>query len=133
MSLVYFPCVILAFLLLLLITHVSSLYTWRNMTSEEYKNWYTHHEIRHLEDDNQKDENLNHIPFSWYCSHPHLSTHPHFKMGLEGYSDINDNKLRPLLESLWPDTNNVTLIFIGDSLTGKILFFFVSLSLQHKI
>jgi len=90
------------------------------MTSEEYKEWYTHHEIRHLEDDNQKDENVGHIPFSWYCAHPHLTTHPHFKMGLEGYSNVNDNKLRPLLESLWSDTKkNVTLIFIGDSLTGN--------------
>ena len=109
------------------LSHVSSSssYAWRNMTSQEYKEWYTHHEIRHLEDDNEKDENVGHIPFSWYCAHPHLSTHPHFKMGLEGYSDINDNKLKPLLESLWPDKNKVTLIFIGDSLTGNRIQYFL--------
>jgi len=90
------------------------------MTSKEYAEWYTHHEIRQLE-----DESLNEGPLSHYCSHPHLAIHPYFKMCLEGYSDINNNKLQPLLETLWPDKNNVTLIFVGDSLTrNRINFFF---------
>lgn len=120
-----FPLLACSLGLLLGVVNVASLYTWKNLSDQEYKQWYTKHEIVHLEDDNQKDENVGHIPFSWYCAHPHLSTHVHFKMGLDGYSDVNDNKLRPLIDELWLDHKNVTLVFIGDSLIGNRIQYFL--------
>ena len=116
--------VIVLFLLLASDVLSSSTYIWRNLTSDEYTHWYTRYEIAHLEDDSRNDN-----PFNFFCNQPHSSTHPHFKMGLEGYSDIRDNKLLPLLKSLWRDTNNVTLIVIGDSITtnNRIRFFILDI------
>lgn len=111
------------FALILLCLHpkVASLYVWRNLTSAEYREWYTEQEIAYLEDKNRRDGN----PLSHYCSDPRLSIHPHFKMGLEGYSNKSKNMLKPLLDRLWSIKSNITLCFVGDSLMTNRAHFFI--------
>jgi hypothetical protein len=127
-------------LALLVVGCTARTYKWRNLTEQELHSWYTPTDLCVLNSTNKfafpqdirKDEcyefsrgnrrihcsvgmGNNNNP----CFGPFAEGRPHFRMGVEGYTDVTST---PLLKAFqkFADTNT-TLFFLGDSTTRQKL------------
>ena len=100
-----------------------------NLTKTEYNEWYTDIERQVLNGDSAKCNNFGYFEQNCWmfnaCNYP-FKDRTGFYKGVHGFTNAAHNTLFELWNRLWNENKNVTILFVGDTLSMLQTRFFRS-------